>query len=284
MVQLPTILPPLLYTKKSENVCALFSRYLDTVLHVRQWHTTDIFDPETEGYKSLASVRSMHRHINKVMNVTAEKYAKPTKITPNVWVSQYDMVVTQWAFYGLMIMYPKACGLYHVTDDELYEVVYCWRVISYFIGIDDRFSLWADNFEKTQQLCHLIFDEVYHPILENQNRESVGSKMAEDIFTSMSSVLGPFTADVANKYWFQVLGVKTEVILGTWSDTFLHKLLLLTYGGILKFKWIYSMFNWFVEYDILKKMKPEVKRQVTQKLKEKEENIQVRYVFDEDVF
>lgn len=284
LVQLPTILPPLLFTKKSENVCALFSRYLDTVLHVRHWHTTDIFDPQSEGFKSLAAVRSMHRHINKVMNATADKYSNPTKITPNVWVSQYDMVITQWAFYGLMIMHPKACGLYHVTDDELYEVIYCWRVISYFIGIDDKYSLWAENLEKTRQLCHLVFDEVYRPILENQNLESVGSKMAVDIFTSMASVLGPFTAEVANKYWFQLLGIKTEVRLRTWFETFLYNLLLITYSGAFRLNFIYSMFNWFVEYDILKKVKPEVKQKTAQKLKEKEENTEIRYVFDEDVF
>lgn len=150
LVQVPTILPPLLFTKKSENVCALFTRYLDTLLHVRHWHTTDIFDPLTAGYKSLVSVRSMHRHISKVMNTTAGEHSNPSKIAPNVWVSQYDMVVTQWAFYGLQLMYPSACGLYHVTDNELYEIVYCWRVISYFIGIDDRFSLWAENLDKTQ--------------------------------------------------------------------------------------------------------------------------------------
>lgn len=284
VVQLPSILPPLLFTKKSENVCALFSRYLDTILHVRHWHTTDIFDSETDGYKSLASVRSMHRHINNVMNTTAEKYAKPTKVAPNVWVSQYDMVVTQWAFYGLMLMHPKSCGLYHITDDELYDVVYCWRVISYFLGVDDRFSLWAENLEKTQQLCHLIYDEVYRPILESQDEETVGKKMAEDIFTSIAPVLGPFTASVANKYWFGILGIKKKVALGTWFETFLYNLLLLTYKGMLKSQWVYSMFNWFMEWDILRKAKPEAKRRTAEKLKENAENTEIRFVFDEAVF
>lgn len=284
LVQLPTILAPLLYTKKSENVCALFSRYLDTLLHVRHWHTTDIFDPQTEGYKSLASVRSMHIHINKVMNATAAQRATPTKLAPNVWVSQYDMVVTQWAFLGLMMMHPKACGLYHVTEDELYEVVYCWRVVSYFIGIDDKFSLWMDNYEKTKQLCSLIFDEVYRPVLEKQDRNSVGSKMAEDIFKSMASVLGPFTAQVANKYWFYILGIDIEVSLGTWYETFLYNLLLLTFGGVLKFNIIYSMFNWYLEYDIVKKIQSDFKRKNTEKLKESGENTEIRYVFDENVF
>ncbi|XP_037025661.1 uncharacterized protein LOC119067029 [Bradysia coprophila] len=284
LVQLPTILPPLLYTKKSESVCALFTRYLDTILYVRHWQTTDIFDPETDGYKSLQSVRSFHRHINKVMNASAEKHSTPTSVAPNVWVSQYDMVVTQWAFYGLMLMYPKSCGLYHVTNEELYEIVYCWRVISYFLGIDDRFSLWADNFEKTQQLCHLVFDEVYRPILDNQDPNSYGAKMADDIFTSMSSVLGPFTAQVANKYWFRILGINREVPLKTWFETFLYNLVLITYSGAFKFNVVYKMMNWFVEYDIVRKTNPESKRKKVAELKEKEENMEVRYVFHENVF
>ncbi|KAJ6636529.1 hypothetical protein Bhyg_15120 [Pseudolycoriella hygida] len=218
LIQLPTILPPLLYTKKSENVCGLFERYLDTVAYVRHWHTTDIFDPKTDGYKAVNAVRSMHRHILKVMNEKAEERSKPTKVAPNVWVSQYDMVVTQWAFYGLLVMYPKACGLHHITDEELYEVIYCWRVISYFIGIDDKFSLWGETVEKSQQLCHLIFDEAYRSILEKQDREAVGSKMADDIFASMTEVLGPFTAQAVNKYWFRFLGVQSTVHLKTWLE------------------------------------------------------------------
>lgn len=283
LVQIPSILHPLLYTKKSENVCALFTRYLDTLLHVRNWHTTDIFDPETVGYKSLVAVRSMHRHINKVMNTIAEEHSTPPKISPNVWVSQYDMVITQWAFYGLQMMYPKACGLHHVTDDEIYEIIYCWRVISYFIGIDDRFSLWAENLNKTQQLCQLLFDEVYRPILGNQDKTSIGSKMADDIFASMAPVLGPFTSQVANKYWFEILGIKTDVVLGTWSETFTYNFLKLSYGGVLKLRPIYSMLNWYLESNIVKQATPERKRQNADKLKEKEENTEIRYVFSDNV-
>lgn len=283
-MQVPTILPPLLYTKKSENVCALFTRYLDTLLHVRHWHTTDIFDPQTAGYKSLVSVRSMHRHISKVMNTTAGELSKPPKIAPNVWVSQYDMVVTQWAFYGLQLMYPNACGLYHITEKELYEIVYTWRVISYFIGIDDQFSLWAENLDKTQQLCHLMFDEVYRPILENQDPTSVGSKMADDIFASLATINGPFTAQVANKYWFKVLGIKTEVTLETWSETFLYNLLKAAYGGMFKLKLIHSITNWYMEWNVDKQAKPEKKIQILEKLKEQQKNTEIRYVFNDNVF
>lgn len=284
LVQVPTILPPLLFTKKSQSVCALFTRYLDTLLHVRHWQTSDIFDPESIGYKSLVSVRSMHRHINKVMNVSAKEHSNPPKITPAVWVSQYDMVVTQWAFYGLQMMHPKACGLYHITDDELYEIIYCWRVISYFIGIDDRFSLWAENLEKTQQLCNLMFEEVYRPVLENQDRSSVGSRMADDIFDSMAPVLGSFTSQVANKYWFEILGIKTEVVLATWYETYVYNLLKFAFQGLLKFNFVYSVLNWYLERNLEKQKTPEKRQENEEKLKEKPENSEVRYVFDDNVF
>lgn len=284
MVQIPTILPPLLYTKKSQSVCALFTRYLDTLLYVKDWTTTDIFDPETVGYKSLGKVKAMHRHINKVMNVTAEEHSKPSKVAPTVWVSQYDMVVTQWAFYGLHLMHPKACALYHITDDELYEIVYSWRVISYFIGIDDRFSLWSDNLEKTQQLCHLLFEEVYRPILENQDRSSVGSRMADDIFTSMAPVIGSFTSQVANKYWFDILGIKSEVVLDTWYETFVYNLLKFAFHGILKLNFVYSMLNSYLTRDTDKQAKPEIRQKNLEKLTETPKNSEVHYVFDDNVF
>ena len=36
---------PLLYTKKSESVPALFLRYLLTYRHIRSWYKTDLLDP-----------------------------------------------------------------------------------------------------------------------------------------------------------------------------------------------------------------------------------------------
>lgn len=284
LVQLPTILPPLLYTKKSESVCALFSRYLDTLKYVKQWNETDIFDPESDGYKGLVAVRSMHRHINKVMNATAGVHSMPSSVAPNVWVSQYDMVITQWAFYGLLLMFPEDCALYHVTEEEIYEIVYSWRVISHFIGIDDRFSLWCENLDKTQQLCHLIFDEVYRPVLEKDDRESVGSKMAEDIFTSMTPLLGPYTGQVANKYWYKRLGIEKELPLKTWQETLFYNFLLIMYGCLLKFNFIYKTLNWFMKWNIDRQIGPEAKKKAENKLKLNEEYTEIRYTFDDEVF
>lgn len=129
-----------------------------------------------------------------------------------------------------------------------------------------------------------MFDEVYRPILENQDRTSVGSKMANDIFASLSSINGPFTAQVANKYWFEVLGIKTEVALETWSETFLYNLLKVAYGGVFKLKFLHSLTNWYMEWNIEKQAKPEKKQQIAEKLKEQPENMEIRYVFDDNVF
>lgn len=284
VVQVPTILHSLLKTKKSESVCSLFARYLDTFVYERYWRTTDVFDPETDGFKTLQLAKSMHRHIGKVMNASAEKHSTTTSIAPNVWVSQYDMVVTQLATYGVLLMYPQSCGLYHVTKEELYDIAYGWRVISYFLGIDDRFSLWADSLEKTQQLCHLVFDETYRPILESHDRNSVGAEMTDTIFESMTSVLGPFNAQILNKYWFHIFGIKSEVPLETWFDTFLYNFVLTTFGGVLKWKLAYKFMNWFIVREFVRKSQPEAIRKRIEELKVEEKNVKIRHVFDENVF
>lgn len=73
---------PLVYTKKSESVPALFLRYLQTTLHVRTWYETDILDPQSEGYKSIRQVRKMHE------NIYTKMQQVPRPSDDKIWVSQ----------------------------------------------------------------------------------------------------------------------------------------------------------------------------------------------------
>lgn len=159
VLQLPDGLAPLLATGNSKNVPRLFRRYLSTMLHVKNWYETDVFDPQSKGYRSASAVRSMHRRIGEIMNTKFSKKIGQDKI----WANQHDMALTQWAFIGLVILYPKQCGLHPATKDELEDLNYFWRVIGHVMGIEDRFNLCDGNYDETYALHKLVLDKDYSP-------------------------------------------------------------------------------------------------------------------------
>lgn len=93
VLQLPRGLAPLLATGNHDDVSRLFKRYLSTQQRVRSWYEEDPFDPETSAYKNLRTVRAMHQHVHRLMN---GKTGRDVGSSRNVWVSQYDMALTQW--------------------------------------------------------------------------------------------------------------------------------------------------------------------------------------------
>lgn len=247
VVQLPFGLAPLLYTQKSKSVCSLFTRYIDTVHHVRRWYEEDLFDDTSAGSKSLRQVREMHKHIAVCLNSRNGNNNIPMGQASNrIWVSQYDMVVTQWAFIGLIVMYPEKCGLHNSTEKEISAIIYAWRVIGYLIGIEDEFNLCSGNLKDTRQMCDIIFNEVYRPVLAAKYPpEPQGKEMALDIVKSMEPVLGKISGEVFHKYWFEFLGIK-EVPLNNLRDWFSYFLMVLYNDYVFCIRPIYTFFGWLM--------------------------------------
>ncbi|KAI1289165.1 hypothetical protein HDE_08281 [Halotydeus destructor] len=220
VVQLPHGLAPLLYTKKSGSVCSLFTRYIDTIIHVKRWYDSDLFDPSTEGYKSIRQVRSMHKHVASVMNAmpSNNNNGQNTESSDGrVWVSQFDMMVTQWAFIGLVLQHPEKCGLHRATQEDFAAIIYVWRVISYLIGIKDEYSMCLDSVEDTIKLSSLVYQEVYHPVLSAEVPPAPqGYEMARDIIKSLKPLLGNLQSEIFLKHWYEHLGVRQLVPLTSW--------------------------------------------------------------------
>src|SRR5689334_17968276 len=108
-LQLPLGTIPLCQTGRSASISNLFSRYFDTGQHVKKWYQHDLLDKESEGFKSLNAVRTMHSNIvEKMKEIPVPDQENKKKV---VWVSQYNMMITQWAFVGLFMMFPQECGL-----------------------------------------------------------------------------------------------------------------------------------------------------------------------------
>ena len=74
-----------------------FLRYLSTINHTLSWWQQD---PETRK-KSLKAVRKLHAAANK-KSISVHG--------PKAYMTQFDMVTTQWAFVGPAIILPEKLG------------------------------------------------------------------------------------------------------------------------------------------------------------------------------
>ncbi|XP_066986880.1 uncharacterized protein [Macrobrachium rosenbergii] len=149
-----TILKVLAYTKRSYDTGKAFKRYLHTINHVRLWYSQDVFDPSTRASKSIQLVRRIHL----VSHANARKahIAMP---------SQTDMVVTQWAFFGLALTHGQQLGLKGSIQDEE-ALIHFWRTIGYLMGIEDRYNLAVGTADEVKNNCHTILHQIIVPSME----------------------------------------------------------------------------------------------------------------------
>lgn len=52
--------------------------------------------------------------------------------------SQTDMVVTQWAFFGLVLTHGSQFGL-QLTREEEEGLIHFWKTIGYLLGIEEKY-------------------------------------------------------------------------------------------------------------------------------------------------
>lgn len=69
------------------------------------------------------------------VKLSVDRYRRP-------FLSQGEMAITQWGFFGLFILKPQVFAAPYVTRRELEAVVHLWAVLGYCLGIDDTFN-WA---------------------------------------------------------------------------------------------------------------------------------------------
>ena len=110
-----------------------FLRYLSTINHTLSWWQKD---PETRK-KSLRAVRKLHAAANKKsMSVHG----------PKAYMTQFDMVTTQWAFVGPAIILPEKLGF------GIPSGIYTFVLVNKKVTLMNSF-----NFEEHHQVIYLTF-------------------------------------------------------------------------------------------------------------------------------
>lgn len=209
LLQLDEILIPLLQTGKSRTVSDLYARYSATSMYIKRCYESRFYDPESEGWQHLNLVRAMHRRIFKIMN-DKQAYRKllPEGERDNskyVWVNQFDMALTQFAFIGLLVLRPDKCGATNISPREMSEVIYFWRLFSYQLGIEDRFNLFVyhEDISKQTKFLDMILDQYKERL--NKPRREVAVEMAKGVLLAFEDFAPEATLNVVEHHWYDVI-------------------------------------------------------------------------------
>ena len=75
--------------------------------------------------------------------VPMQMFSLPIEFEHNL-AFQLDMAFVHMAFFASFVTFPSQYGARFATNADLEAFVHFWRVIGYFMGIDDRFNLAKD--------------------------------------------------------------------------------------------------------------------------------------------
>ncbi|XP_062551755.1 uncharacterized protein LOC134217018 [Armigeres subalbatus] len=161
VMSVPSILNALVFAtggKPSFRVAA--RRYLGALRHTINWYCEDPKLLESSSWQSLKHVRQVHSSI--------QRRAKTSNY--GVIISQRDMAITQFAFFGFVILNPNKLGAQNDPRD-LDAMCHFWRVFGYLLGMEDRFNLCTDSFQETCYRMETLLENFIKPSFEQRTEK-----------------------------------------------------------------------------------------------------------------
>ncbi|XP_071527940.1 uncharacterized protein [Panulirus ornatus] len=228
MFSVSRILRPLIYTGRSDTPLRALRRYVSTIMHVITWYSGDVWDPSDRAHRDILTVRSIHNNSARTFNSSAHHeelgtldvrdkgHEEPrcpfnptirqdlaSQVRPNivlespenppVYISQWDMLLTQFSFVGLIVAHPSRMGAWWVSEKELAGLVHFWRGIGFLLGIEDKYNFCNGTVEETRALCMEMEHLVIKPRIAevDWSYEHMSSSLMEGISHMIPAVSYP---------------------------------------------------------------------------------------------
>ncbi|RUS90648.1 hypothetical protein EGW08_001548, partial [Elysia chlorotica] len=156
----PDFLKTLIFTNNSETPRKAHKRYISTFKHIASWHYGDVWKEGSEAQKSILAVRKMHEKIRSEM----------AKNGCDHYLSQYNMVLVQSAFFAFPLMNTQQFGI-QCSNASLDDYVYFWYGIGHLLGIDAKYNVCSRGMAQAKYFCENIRDEVVIPNLKNPSED-----------------------------------------------------------------------------------------------------------------
>ncbi|XP_045454251.1 uncharacterized protein LOC123663626 [Melitaea cinxia] len=156
LLSVPTTINVLVGSRRANSKYTAYKRYVSTFFHFLCWLQNDI-KPGSVSWKSLQTVRRRHLQSDRA-----------AKLKGQGTISQRDVSLTLFCLsVGFPILKPDKFSIYQLEDGDWEGYIHFWGVISYMLGLQDRYNICRGTFEETRQICQRIRDRVYTPCLEN---------------------------------------------------------------------------------------------------------------------
>lgn len=271
----PDTLYTLMYSRNSSTPFTSYKRYLSTVLRVKSWFEDDIWDKNSTGYKNLRAVRAMHLNVsNKINSESKERLNAKLKKEDALWcplnedlrndfkslcpvfhcspecfrdrriyVNQCEMSLTQFGFFGLMILFPGKFGAGNASKEELEGFVHVWRVLGYYLGIEDKFNFCQGSMEEIKSRCINVIDYWFKPNLSSVSQE--WEHMSRCLTEGVSYYVSGVSFEVSMSYLCWVLGVDAPKLHSslTWRQYILFGFTRLTMCVLLRIPGVLAIYN-----------------------------------------
>ena len=89
-------------------------------------------------------------------------------VNSEIAFSQMDMAMVQAAFFASFTAFPDHFGAQHASNEELQSFVHVWRVIGYYLGLEDQYNLARlDEIDRTRSLLIDLGNEFVIPAFLN---------------------------------------------------------------------------------------------------------------------
>jgi len=175
-------------TKKSNSAPLSFTRYLSTLNHTLAWYK-DIPDL----LKSTSKVRQLHRKASKQKNF-----------------SQYEMVITQWAFVGPAVLWPEKLGIDCRRSEGLEGLICVMFHVGKQLGICDEFNLCDGSYQEVKDYCKTILEQEIQPTFLSNNSSDVSKQLSKSLLDGVH-ILNPFIIQDGFRAWTDVTVNYTSV-------------------------------------------------------------------------
>ncbi|XP_011706935.1 PREDICTED: uncharacterized protein LOC105462102 isoform X2 [Wasmannia auropunctata] len=177
-------LKPLIFSRQSHTPYLAFKRYVSTACRVTNWMTYDPWTVGTRAYNDVQAVRRMHRAVRlqlcerddveidmacKIRNpwcpdreTILEDFSSCPALMKNginiceiisqsaKGLNQADMAATQFAFLGLIVLYPHELG-FHASDEDMAAFCHTWRGLGYLLGMEDQYNFCRGSLKEIKQ-------------------------------------------------------------------------------------------------------------------------------------
>lgn len=170
------------------------------------WYTND-----KARTKSLRSVDKQHRAAIKLLIKRRIENNNKDECRYNdhgdIVISQYDLVLTQWAFIGVLLTHPRRVGFGSPTNESLQPFIQHMFMLGKELGVEDEFNLCNGDVEAVISYAVEIEKQIIKPALEVSFDYH---NMSEHMLQGASQIV-PFIDPTAFKAWiYNILGAEKQ--------------------------------------------------------------------------